>query len=53
MACEIALKAVETVADELHGRKEIDIKRYAKVEKVGCGIWHCCCACTRLQVSIT
>merc|ERR550514_440414 len=34
LACEIALRAVRTVALEENGRKEIDIKRYAKVEKV-------------------
>lgn len=34
LACKIALDAVQTVALEENGRKEIDIKRYAKVEKV-------------------
>lgn len=34
LACEIALDAVSTVALDENGRKEIDIKRYAKVEKV-------------------
>jgi len=34
MACNIALDAVSTVAMEEHGRREIDIKRYAKVEKI-------------------
>lgn len=34
MACNIALDAVSTVSMEENGRKEIDIKRYAKVEKV-------------------
>ncbi|XP_064620836.1 T-complex protein 1 subunit gamma-like [Lineus longissimus] len=34
LACKIALDATKTVALEEHGRKEIDIKRYAKVEKV-------------------
>jgi len=33
-ACELALKAVRTVFIEEAGRKEIDIKKYAKVEKV-------------------
>ncbi len=33
-ACQLALKAVETVAKEENGHKEIDIKKYAKVEKV-------------------
>ena len=34
LACDMALVAVETVAMEAGDRKEIDIKRYAKVEKV-------------------
>jgi len=34
LACKIALEATATVALEEGGRKEIDIKRYAKVEKV-------------------
>ena len=36
LACKIALEATSTVAMEENGRKEIDIKRYAKVEKVCC-----------------
>ena len=35
MACNIALDAVRTVAKDQGDRKEIDIKNYAKVEKVG------------------
>lgn len=34
LACQIALDATSTVAVEQNGRNEIDIKRYAKVEKV-------------------
>ncbi|XP_044017024.1 T-complex protein 1 subunit gamma isoform X2 [Aphidius gifuensis] len=34
LACQIALDAVETVTLEENGRREIDIKRYAKVEKI-------------------
>lgn len=34
LACGIALDAVRTVELEDNGRKEIDIKKYAKVEKV-------------------
>ncbi|XP_050401053.1 T-complex protein 1 subunit gamma [Patella vulgata] len=34
LACKIALDATSTVAVEENGRKEIDIKRYAKVEKI-------------------
>ncbi|XP_034456431.1 T-complex protein 1 subunit gamma [Hippoglossus hippoglossus] len=38
MACNIALDAVRTVELDENGRKEIDIKKYAKVEKVPGGI---------------
>ncbi|KAJ6650235.1 hypothetical protein lerEdw1_013487 [Lerista edwardsae] len=34
LACSIALDAVKTVELEENGRKEIDIKKYAKVEKI-------------------
>lgn len=34
LACSIALDAVRTVQFEENGRKEIDIKKYARVEKV-------------------
>ncbi|XP_076443647.1 T-complex protein 1 subunit gamma-like [Babylonia areolata] len=34
LACQIALDATSTVLIEENGRKEIDIKRYAKVEKI-------------------
>jgi len=34
MACEIALEATQCVKIEEDGRMEIDIKRYAKVEKI-------------------
>merc|ERR1719244_1047484 len=34
LACDIAMDAVKTVSTEAYGRREIDIKRYAKVEKV-------------------
>jgi hypothetical protein len=37
LACQIALDATATVALEENGRREIDIKRYAKVEKVSHG----------------
>jgi len=36
LACDIALEATSTVSIEQNGRREIDIKRYAKVEKVHC-----------------
>ncbi|XP_071486135.1 T-complex protein 1 subunit gamma-like [Diadema antillarum] len=38
LACQIAYDAVNTVFLDENGRKEIDIKRYAKVEKVPGGI---------------
>jgi len=34
LACSIALNAVRTVLKDENGRREIDIKRYAKVEKI-------------------
>lgn len=34
LACKIALEAVQTVSIEDNGRKEIDIKRYARIEKI-------------------
>lgn len=34
LACKIALDAVTTVQLEENGRKEIDIKRYARIEKI-------------------
>ena len=34
LACKIALDAVSCVAMEENGRKEIDIKRYARIEKI-------------------
>jgi len=38
LACQIALDATSTVAIEENGKKEIDIKRYAKVEKIPGGL---------------
>lgn len=38
LACNIALDAVKTVQFEENGRKEIDIKKYARVEKVSCPV---------------
>ena len=34
LACEMAIKAVRTVHMTENGRTEIDIKRFAKVEKI-------------------
>ncbi|XP_016072354.1 PREDICTED: T-complex protein 1 subunit gamma-like [Miniopterus natalensis] len=38
LACNIALDAVKTVQFEENGRKEIDIKKYARMEKIPGGI---------------
>ncbi|XP_067832016.1 T-complex protein 1 subunit gamma [Heptranchias perlo] len=43
LACNIALDAVKTVEFEENGRKEIDIKKYAKVEKIPGGFIHDSC----------
>lgn len=37
-ACKLAIKAVKTVYQEENGRKEIDIKRFARIEKVPGGM---------------
>lgn len=42
LACSIALDAVKTVEFEENGRKEIDIKKYAKVEKVSVSYTYPC-----------
>ncbi|KAL1916087.1 uncharacterized protein VTP21DRAFT_6091 [Calcarisporiella thermophila] len=34
LMCKLALDAVRTVAVDIEGRKEVDIKRYARVEKI-------------------
>lgn len=34
LMCKLALKAIRTVSQEENGRKEVDVKRYARVEKV-------------------
>ena len=34
LACQISLDAVQTVMVDENGRREIDIKRYARFEKV-------------------
>ncbi|OLL23979.1 T-complex protein 1 subunit gamma [Neolecta irregularis DAH-3] len=34
LMCELALKAVRTVAQDVNGKLEVDIKRYARVEKI-------------------
>merc|ERR1719427_1728500 len=51
MACSIALDAVRTVEMEEGGRKEIDIKNYAKVEKVPGGIIEDSCVLRGVMVN--
>ncbi|XP_068207270.1 T-complex protein 1 subunit gamma-like [Palaemon carinicauda] len=34
LACAIALKAVKTITTESDGRKEIDVKKWARIEKI-------------------
>jgi hypothetical protein len=34
LACQISLDAIETIMVDTNGRREIDIKRYARFEKV-------------------
>lgn len=34
LMCDLALDAVKTVSTEVNGKREVDIKRYARVEKV-------------------
>ncbi|KAI2655156.1 T-complex protein 1 subunit gamma [Labeo rohita] len=51
LACNIALDAVRTVELEENGRKEIDIKKYAKVEKVPGGIIEDSCVLKGVMVN--
>uniref|UniRef100_A0A6Q2X6S4 T-complex protein 1 subunit gamma n=1 Tax=Esox lucius TaxID=8010 RepID=A0A6Q2X6S4_ESOLU len=51
MACSIALDAVKTVELEDNGRKEIDIKKYAKVEKIPGGIIEDSCVLRGVMVN--
>uniref|UniRef100_A0A3B4ZGJ3 T-complex protein 1 subunit gamma n=1 Tax=Stegastes partitus TaxID=144197 RepID=A0A3B4ZGJ3_9TELE len=51
LACSIALDAVRTVELEENGRKEIDIKKYAKVEKVPGGIIEDSCVLRGVMVN--
>lgn len=34
LACSIALRAVKTITTEDDGRREIDVKKWARIEKV-------------------
>lgn len=51
MAVKIALEAVETVAFTENGRTEVDIKRYAKVEKIPGGSIEECCVLKGVMVN--
>ncbi|NXX99846.1 TCPG protein, partial [Centropus bengalensis] len=51
LACTIALDAVKTVELEENGRKEIDIKKYAKVEKIPGGFCEDSCVLRGIMVN--
>uniref|UniRef100_H9H0X6 T-complex protein 1 subunit gamma n=1 Tax=Meleagris gallopavo TaxID=9103 RepID=H9H0X6_MELGA len=51
LACSIALDAVRTVELEENGRKEIDIKKYAKVEKIPGGFSEDSCVLRGIMVN--
>ncbi|NXD02281.1 TCPG protein, partial [Certhia familiaris] len=51
LACSIALDAVRTVEFEENGRKEIDIKKYAKVEKIPGGFSEDSCVLRGIMVN--
>ncbi|KAG8519955.1 T-complex protein 1 subunit gamma, partial [Galemys pyrenaicus] len=51
LACNIALDAVKTVQFEENGRKEIDIKKYARVEKIPGGIIEDSCVLRGVMIS--
>ncbi|EDV26477.1 uncharacterized protein TRIADDRAFT_50033 [Trichoplax adhaerens] len=51
LACKIAIDAVRTVFLEENGRKEIDIKRYAKVEKVPGGTMEESCVLNGIMIN--
>lgn len=51
LAVKIALEAVETVAFTENGRTEVDIKRYAKVEKIPGGSIEECCVLRGVMVN--
>ncbi|KAI1229868.1 hypothetical protein IHE44_0010573, partial [Lamprotornis superbus] len=51
LACSIALEAVKTVEFEENGRKEIDIKKYAKVEKIPGGFSEDSCVLRGIMVN--
>ncbi|NXX83677.1 TCPG protein, partial [Urocolius indicus] len=51
LACSIALDAVRTVELEENGRREIDIKKYAKVEKIPGGFSEDSCVLRGIMVN--
>jgi len=51
LACELALNAVNTVTLQTNGRREIDIKRYAKVEKIPGGLVEDSCVLNGIMVN--
>ncbi|XP_068209509.1 T-complex protein 1 subunit gamma-like [Palaemon carinicauda] len=51
MACSIALKAVRTITTEKDGYKEIDLKKWARIEKVIGGTIEECCVLDGIMVN--
>jgi T-complex protein 1 subunit gamma len=51
LMCNLALQAVKTVAIYEDGRTEIDIKRYARIEKIPGGDMEDCCILTGVMLN--
>lgn len=51
LACSIALRAVRTVTTEQEGRKEIDVKKWARIEKVPGGTIEQCQVLSGIMVN--
>ena len=51
LMCGLAYDAVKTVAMEIEGKKEIDIKRYARVEKIPGGEIEECCVLNGIMIN--
>ncbi|KAI8896237.1 chaperonin Cpn60/TCP-1 family [Globomyces pollinis-pini] len=51
LMCGLAYDAVKTVVLEKNGKKEIDIKRYARVEKIPGGLVEDCCVLDGIMVN--
>lgn len=51
LMCNLAYEAVKTVTIEKNGKKEIDIKRYARVEKIPGGLVEDCCVLDGIMIN--